>query len=617
MLFVNLSDGTIRQEELSEDLARNFIGGYGIGAKILYDRMKADADPLSPDNIFGLGTGPLTLAGTVSTCRFTAMGKSPLTGYWGDANSGGNFAIAQRASGYDMIFLEGKAERPVYLLITNGKAELKDASKLWGMDTVETEAAIREENGGKDYRVVCIGPAGENCVRVAAVINDHGRAAARAGLGAVMGSKNLKAVACMGFQRPGIHDIQTVKDLVAEITNDMINDPSGMFMVLSSTGTPGAMRPHLAVHDVPIKNWAGNTVEDFPKELWDKVGWDAMEKYVIDKYACEDCKIACGGWLEVPGGKYPLKKTHKPEYESLAAFGPDCLNTDMESLIYTNHLCNRYGMDTIGTGSVIAMAIECYENGLLTKGDTDGMELTWGNSDVIVDLVHKIAKREGIGDLLAEGGKIAAEKIGRGAESMAMHVGGELMPMHDPRQAPGWGATYCSDPGPSKHTRGGTQFAEDGHGPYLICKMLGIPTKLEKYTPEGKGEYHAIMAGWQHLTNTSGACLFAADGLNFRFIEVMKGITGWDLTPENLVETGQRIATMLHAFNLKHGFKPSDYTIPARVCGDPPLTAGKLKDVKIDFEELKRQYYDAMGYDVDTGAIKPETIGRLGLQGIL
>ena len=617
MLFVNLSDGTIQQEELSEDLARNFIGGYGIGARIMYDRMKVGADPLGPDNIFSLGTGPLTLAGTVSTCRFTAMGKSPLTGYWGDANSGGNFAIAQRASGYDMIFFEGKAERPVYLLITNGKAELKDASQLWGKDTVETEVAIREENEGKDNRVVYIGPAGENCVRVAAVINDHGRAAARAGLGAVMGSKNLKAVACMGFQRPGIHDIQTVKDLVAEITNDMVNDPSGMYMVLSSTGTPGAMKPHLAVHDVPIKNWAGNNVEDFPKELWNKVGWDALEKYVVEKYACEDCKIACGGWLEVPGGKYPLKKTHKPEYESLAAFGPDCLNDNIESLIYANHLCNRYGMDTIGTGSVIAMAIECFEKGLLTKSDTDGMELTWGNSDVIVDLVHKIAKREGIGDLLAEGGKIAAERIGKGAEFMAMHVGGELMPMHDPRQAPGWGATYCSDPGPSKHTRGGTQFAEDGHGPELICKMLGIPAELEKYNPEGKGKYHAIMAGWQHLTNTSGACLFAADGLNFRFVDVMKGITGWDLTPENLVETGQRIATMLHAFNLKHGFQPSDYKIPARVCGDPPLTAGKLKDVKIDFEELKRQYYEAMGYDVDTAAIKPETIQKLGLQDIL
>jgi len=617
MLFVNLSDGTMRQEELSEDLARNFIGGYGIGARIMYERMKPGADPLGPENIFALGTGPLTLAGTVSTCRFTAMGKSPLTGYWADANSGGNFAIAQRASGYDMLFFEGKADHPVYLLVTNGKAEIKDARHLWGRDTVETEAVIREENGGKNYKIACIGPAGENCARIAAVINDKGRAAARGGLGAVMGSKNLKAVACMGFQRPGIHDMERVKNLVTEISNDMVNDPSGMIMVLGNTGTPGAMEPHMATHDVPIKNWAGNNIEDFPKELWNKVGWDAMEKYVVEKYACEDCKIACGGWLEVPGGKYPLKRTHKPEYESLAAFGPNCLNTDIESLIYANELCNIYGLDTIGTGSVIAMAIECYENGLLDKGDTDGLELTWGNSDVIVELVHKIAKREGIGDVLAEGGQIAAAKIGKEAEPMAMHVGGELMPMHDPRQAPGWGATYSSDPAPSRHTRGGTQFAEDGHGPDLICKMLGIPTKLEKYNPEGKGKYHAIMAGWQHLTNTSGACLFAADGLNFRFIEVMSAITGWDLTPENLVHTGQRIAAMLHAFNLREGFQPSDYKVPPRVCGNPPLTAGKLKDVKVDFEELQRQYYEAMGYDRATSDILPETIESLGLKDVL
>ncbi|MBN2321807.1 MAG: aldehyde ferredoxin oxidoreductase family protein [Acidobacteria bacterium] len=617
MLFVNLNDGTIQQEELSEDLARNFIGGYGIGARIMYDRMKAGADPLGPDNIFALGTGPLTLAGTVSTCRFTAMGKSPLTGYWGDANSGGNFAIAQRASGYDMIFFEGKSERPVYLLVTNGKPELKDASHLWGKDTIETEAMIREENQGKDYRIVSIGPGGEKCARIAAVINDHGRAAARSGLGAVMGSKNLKAVACMGFQRPGLHDMVKVKELVTAITEDMVNDPSGMIMVLSNTGTPGAMGPHMATHDVPIRNWGGNNVEDFPKELWEKVGYEALEKYIVEKYACEDCKIACGGWLEVPGGKYPLKKTHKPEYETLAAFGPDCLNIDMESMIYANDLCNRYGLDTIGTGSTIALAIECYENGLLTRGDTDGMELTWGNSDVIVELVHKIARREGIGDILAEGGKIAAEKIGKEAEPLAMHVGGELMPMHDPRQAPGWGATYSSDPTPGKHTRGGTMFAEDGHAPGLICEMLGLPNKLDKYNPEGKGKYHAIMAGWQHITNTSGACLFAADGLNFRFVDVMKAITGWDLTPENLVETGHRIAAIMHAFNLKHGFKPSDFQIPPRVCGDPPLTAGKLKDVKIDFEELKRQYYEAMGYDVDTAAIKPETIEKLGLQDVL
>jgi len=617
MLFVNLSEGTIRQEELSEDLAKNFIGGYGIGARVIFERMKAGVDPLGPDNIFALGTGPLTLTGTVSTCRFTAMGKSPLTGYWGDANSGGNYAIAQKASGFDMLFFEGRAERPVYLLVNNGKAELKDASHLWGKNTIETEELIREENEGKDFKIACIGQAGENCARIAAVINDFGRAAARSGLGGVMGSKNLKAVACYGYQRPGIFDMEKVKSVVTDINNDMVERPSIMYQVLSNTGTPGAMVPHLATHDSPIKNWAGNNVEDFPKEKWEKIGWDAMEKYVVDKYACVDCQIACGGWLTVDGGKYAVKKSHKPEYETLAAFGCNCLNENMESIIYANELCNLYGLDTIGTGSTISFAMECYENGLLTNSDTDGLELTWGNGDAIIELVHKIAKREGIGDILAEGGKAAAAKIGKGAEQFSMNVGGEELPMHDPRQSPGWGATYVSDPTPSKHTRGGTQFAEEGQAPEHLMELLGIPSKLEKYDPTDKGKYHAILAGWQHLTNTSGACLFAADGLNFRFLDLMKAITGWDLNPENLVHTGQRIATMLHAFNLREGFKPADFTIPPRASGNPPLKAGKLKDVTLDLEALRRQYYEAMGYNPETGDIGKERIESLGLQNIL
>jgi aldehyde:ferredoxin oxidoreductase len=617
MLFVNLTGGKIHEEDLSEDLARGFIGGYGIGARVIFERMKAGVDPLGPENIFGLGTGPLTLTGTVSTCRLTAMGKSPLTGYWGDANSGGNFAIALKASGYDMVFFEGKADHPVYLMISNGKAEIKDAHHLWGKDTFETAQIITEENPGRDYKVVSIGMAGEKCVRLAAVINDGGRAAARSGLGAIMGSKNLKAVACYGYQRPGIFDKDKVKSLVADINNDMANNPTGMYMVLSNSGTPGAMVPHLNTHDVPIKNWAGNNIEDFPKEKWAKVGWDAMEKYVVEKYACVDCQIACGGYLDVDSEKYGVQRSHKPEYESLAAFGPNCLNENMESLIYANELCNLYGLDTIGTGSTIAMAIECYENGLLTKKDADGLELTWGNSDAIIELVHKIAKREGIGDVLAEGGKAAAAKIGKGAEKLAIHVGGEMLPMHDPRQAPGWGATYASDPSPAKHTRGGTQFAESGMAPPHVMDLLGLPTTMDKYNPKDKGKYHAILAGWQHLINTSGACLFAADGLNFRFIDLMKAITGWDLNVENMVQTGQRIATMLHAFNLREGFKPSDFTVPPRVCGNPPLTAGSLKDVKLDIEELKKQYYEAMGYDFQTGNIRQETVRALELQDVL
>jgi aldehyde:ferredoxin oxidoreductase len=614
MLFVNLSDGKTHTEELSEDLARKFIGGYGIGARIMYERMKPGVDPLGPENMFALGTGPLTLAGTVSTCRYTAMGKSPLTGYWGDANSGGNFAIALRASGYDFVFFQGKAEYPVYLVVTNGKPEIKDARHLWGRDTAETEAMILAENPGKDYKIAAIGLAGEKRVRLAAVINDRGRAAARSGLGAVMGSKNLKAVACFGFQRPGIFDKDGVKSIVTSITEDMQNTPGPMLGVLFNGGTASAMIPHFMDHDVPIKNWAGNNIDDFPREKWERVGWEDLQKYSVDRYACVDCQIACGGWMEIGEGKYAVKRTHKPEYESLAAFGPNLLNDNTESLIYANELCNVYGMDTIGVGGTIAFAMDCYENGILTNKDTDGLELKWGNADAIIELVHRIARREGIGDILAEGAKIAAEKFGRGAEQLAIHVGGQLIPMHDPRRAAGWGATYVSDPSPATHTRGGTQFPETGMANPDIYEPLGVPVQMDKYNPEGKGKYQAIMSGWQHLMNTSGVCIFAADGLNFRWLKLMKAITGWDLNVENLKQTGQRIGTMLHLFNLREGFKLSDFTIPERARGNPPLTAGPTAGVTLEFEGLKRQYFEAMGFDFDTGKFKKERLEALGLQ---
>jgi aldehyde:ferredoxin oxidoreductase len=617
MLFVNLSDGKTRMEELSEDLAKNFVGGYGIGARVIYERMKPGVDPLGPDNIFALGTGPLTLAGTVSTCRYTAMGKSPLTGYWGDANSGGNFAIGLRSAGFDFVFFEGKADHPVYLVITNGKAEIKDARHLWGQDTARTEEMILQENPGKDYKVVSIGVAGEKCVRLAAVINDRGRAAARSGLGAVMGSKNLKAVACYGFQRPGIFNKDKVKELVTSITDDMQSTPGPMLGVLFNGGTASAMMPHFIDHDVPIKNWAGNHVDDFPREKWEKVGWEDLQKYSVDRYACVDCQIACGGWMQIQDGKYAVQRAHKPEYESLAAFGPNLLNDNTESLIYANELCNLYGMDTIGVGGTIAFAFDCYENGIITSKDTDGLELRWGNADAVVELVHKIGRREGIGDVLAEGAQIAANKFGKGAEALAIHVGGQLIPMHDPRRAAGWGATYVSDASPATHTRGGTQFPETGMANPEIYEPLGVPTHMDKYNPEGKGKYQAIMSGWQHLMNTSGVCIFAADGLNYRWVELMKAITGWDLTIENLKQTGQRIGTMLHLFNLREGFQLSDFTMPERARGNPPLSAGPTQGVTLEFEGLKRQYFEAMGFDLESGKFRKERLESLGLQDLV
>lgn len=617
LLFVDLANETIREEELAQTTARRFVGGYGIGARIIMERMPAGVDPLGPENIFGVGTGPLTLSGVHSTCRFSTMGKSPLTGYWGDANCGGDFANALKASGYDLIFFEGKAEDPVYLLVVDGRAELRDARHLWGKDTTATERLIRSENGSDRLKVAVIGQGGERLSKIAAVINDRGRAAARSGLGAVMGSKNLKAVACAGAMRPPILDRPGVRTLMKEMIRQTRENPSPMFYGLSHGGTPGAMIMHLHDHDVPIKNWAGNVVDDFPENRWNSVALEGMLPYIKKRYACTGCPIACGSELTVEEGRYPVRDSHKPEYETLAAFGTMCLNDDMRSLIHLNQLCNLHGLDTISAGATVAFAVDCYEHGLLSKKDTDGLELTWGNSDAHVALLEKMCRREGIGDTLADGAKWAAEKIGGGAAELAMHAGGEMLAMHDPRRFPGWGATYVSDATPGRHTRGGTAFPEHGGVNETVYAGLGVPFKLDPYDPTDKGRYHALLAGWQHWVNTSGACLFGVDSMPLDFLGCMNAVTGWGLDYDEIIETGRRITTLLHAFNLREGFTPGDFRLPERARGNPPLAVGALKGVTIDSEALRRGFYEAMGFDPDTGSIDRDRIIALGLEDVV
>jgi aldehyde:ferredoxin oxidoreductase len=616
-LFVDLTNRTTHEEELTEEMARSYIGGYGLGVRVLMERMKPGADPLGPDNILGIGTGPLTGTGVVSTSRFTTMGKSPRTGVGGGAICGGDMAAAIKAAGYDAVFFEGKADAPVYLYCTDEGVEIRKADHLWGKNATETEGMIRSESGDQKLKVACIATGGERLSRISAIMNDSGRAAGRSGLGAVMGSKNLKALACKGSHKPGVFDSDTIKAVTKKMLQEAKESPTPLYSSLAYSGTPGAMVPHLAMHGSPIKNWGGNNIEDFPESKWGNVGFEMMEKFITRKYACLGCPIACGALLNVPEGRYACENAHKPEYETVAAFGPMCLNDNMQSIIYANDLCNLHGLDTISAGAVIAFAIECYENGVLTKSDTDGIELTWRNTEALIAVLGKMNRREGIGVLLAEGAQIAARKIGRGAEQFAMHVGGEMLPMHDPRECPGWGATYVSDATPGRHTRGGTYDIEVAWPKDPLLYDLGMPKSMEKYNTEGKGKAHAMLASFRHLINVTGVCMFAVDGLAFPLMDITKAVTGWDLTPEEFIRTGYRIGTLQHAFNVREGFKPGDFTMPPRVEGKPPFRTGTLKDITLDMEELKRQFYEAMGFDCQTGAIKKEKIAELDLTGIL
>jgi aldehyde:ferredoxin oxidoreductase len=617
ILFVDLSRGKVVEEELSEDIARLFIGGMGLGGRIIYERIKPKTDPLGPDNILGFGTGPLTLSGTFCACRFTVMGKSPLTGFWGTASAGGTFANALKGSGYDLVFFTGRAREPVYLLIQDGEAEIKSAKDVWGKDTVETEKILRENEKNFRLKIACIGPAGEKLSKIASVINDGGRAAARSGLGAVMGSKNLKAIACDGNQKPEVFDEEKVEKLMKAYYEKMKDTPTPMFMELSEGGTCSAVVPHLATHDAPIKNWAGTNVKDFPMEKWEKVGLTALKKYIIGKYFCPGCPVGCGGWVRVPSGKYALEKAHKPEYETIAAFGPLCLNDNIEAILYANDLCNRYGLDTISAGATIAFAIECYENGILSRKDTGGLELKWGDGDVIIELLKKMCLREGLGDLLADGARWAAKKIGKGAERFSMDVCGEMVPMHDPRFDVGWGLNYVLDPEPAKHTRGHLTAFQLNVNP-LLAKVLEAPKEIDRHdTSEKRVQLSIVSSAWAKSVFSAGLCLLGSDALGLPLNELLNAVTGWEISLNELIKIGMRINTLLHAFNLREGWKPSHYTLPPRVAGNPPLPDGPLKGVSFDFEKLKKYYYNGMGWNPETGEISEAKLKELGLQDII
>jgi len=454
ILLVDLSNGTIKEEALEEKMCRDFIGGYGIGARILYSRQKTGIDPLGPENILGLITGPLTGTPIPTGVRYTAVAKSPLTGGWGDANSGGYFGPYLKFSGFDGVFFTGISPKPVYLLIDNGKAELKDAGYIWGKDTYETEDILMTEY--KDSRVACIGPAGEKLSLIAGIMTDHGSTAGRSGLGAVMGSKRLKAVVVRGTMEISIADKSALHNLMTEqIKVLQIPGPSGMSHMerWHKYGTSAGTYDYVYSGIVPVKNWGGIGVIDIP----DRSGLDkdVFAARVEKRHGCWHCPIRCKGILKAGDGEYKYSAgCRRPEYETAAVFGPYCGNSHTESINMANDICNRAGLDTISTGTIIGFAIELYENGILTDKDTDGIDLKWGNHKSMVAMTEKLAKREGLGDILADGVKRAAEKIGNGAEKFAVHIGGQEVGMHDPKLASGFPmpAARYMDATPGRHT---------------------------------------------------------------------------------------------------------------------------------------------------------------------
>jgi aldehyde:ferredoxin oxidoreductase len=609
--FVDLTQGSVRTEEMSDEVARGFIGGYGIGARVLFERIPRGADPLGPGNVLGFAAGPLTGTRAPTGGRYMACCKSPLTGGWGDANSGGYFGSELKAAGFDAIFVSGAAAAPCYLRVADGTVEIRDAARFWGLDTIAAEEALQRELNDPKLRVATIGPASERLSLISGIVNDRGRVAARSGVGAVMGSKRLKAVAVRGTAAVPVAD----PDALGRLSKDFaraLRDLPGMAQVLMKHGTCGFTGALVAGGATPLKNWQLAGEQAFPavKRVTDG---DAFVRFQTRKYGCASCPISCGGICDVSTGKYPVGEVHKPEYETIGAFGPLCMCDDIEVIIKLHDLCNRSGLDTISAGHVLAFAMECFEKGILTEGDTDGIRIGWGDGAAMVALLEKMIRREGIGDVLADGVKAAAAKIGRGAEACAMHVGGQEPGLHSALFLPSRGTGFVCDPTPGRHTAAPMARIEGGPGAYGPYPELKIGA-FERHAYTGKGPMSATASCYLQIGNCAGVCVmpFMFFG-NYPLVDLLKAVTGWDLDVAEALRTGARIQALRQSFNLREGVTAGQVRLPDRMTGRPPQAQGPLAGVTVDVDNLAREFRTAMGWDAETGAPTADTLKDLGL----
>jgi aldehyde:ferredoxin oxidoreductase len=602
-LWVDLTKKTLKEEFYDEQFCRDWIGGYGLGARIIYTHQKGGVDPLGPDAILGILTGPATGTPFIGGSRYVVVGKSPLTGGWGDANSGGMFGPNMKFAGYDGVFFRGISDKPVYIYLESGKAEIRDATYLWGKDTNETEDMLRAKLGN-DTEVACIGPAGEKLALVAAVMNNKGRAAGRSGLGAVMGSKKVKAVAVKG--KGGSVPVFD-PELSKKYRKEYLTQLTGHYQSIKQFGTPGIMAMMAKFGDSPVKNWASTAVLDFPNPeiISDKNVTVEQDK----RYACYMCPIGCGGHMKAfsgPDFSYAAG-AHKPEYETLAMFGSNVLNGDLHSIVKCNDICNRYGLDTIGAGGAIGFTVDCYENGLITKADTGGLEMKWGNSAAIVAMTEKLAKREGFGNVIADGVKRAAERIGKGADKLAMHIGGAEYPAHDAKFGFHWAITYRMDATPGRHTQG-----QPG-GP-----TFPIPPIADRKAQLGRQPGHVMGQAIGHYIQSLGLCTFVYGALPSpeSIYNMVKAVTGWDINLEEIIKVGTRIHNQRHCFNLREGISPLHYHHPDRMAGIPARTAGPLKGITLDEPAMLKEYFQAMDWDMATAKPSVKSLIDQGLEDV-
>mgnify|MGYP000716384541 CR=1 FL=1 len=618
---VNLTTGKVLVEELDLGFAKSYLGGTGFAARILWDELSAGTDPLGPENKLIFATGPMTGTMAQGTGRITIAAKSPLTLAWGEANSGGEFAPELKFAGFDFLIIEGRSPKPVYLYVEDGKIEIKDARDAWGRTVSETFTFIREVEGDESLKIACIGPAGENLVRYAAIMTNYHDAAGRTGMGAVMGSKNLKAVAVKGTGAVEVADPDKYFEVVREFFEMAKNGlwAEAAEETLGKYGTPSLVLAEQEIGRLPTKNHYTGVYE----KAEDISGEALVKQYRVKRSSCFGCFINCKYYSYVKRGKFAGTLTGGPEYESIAAFGSYLLNPHLDSIIHVNKLCNEYGMDTISAGGTIAWAMECYEKGLITEEDTGGLELKWGDYDVVVKLIHMIAKREGFGDLLAEGSRLASKKIGRGTERYAIHVKGLEMSAQDGRAQKSIGLGHAVNVRGADHLKVLSCYEELGFLEPLE-KRFGkenAPKIADRLSIEAKALVTVDCEDFYALVDSLIVCKYGTMWPPMYYFEdfakILPPLTGIEEfgSVKYLRLLGARIHNLRKAFNVREGLARKDDTLPERLLKEP-MPDGPAKGHVVELEPMLNEYYQLRGWDVKTGLQKRETLEKLGLKDV-
>lgn len=612
-LRISLNNRKVTVENIDPKVLRRYLGGAGYGARILYDELKKGIDPLSKANKLIFATSPLSLnripgGGSVMICF-----KSPLTNAWSESRCGTDFGPDLKRAGYDAVIIEDRSEKPVYIVINDEDIEIKPAEHLTGKSISEKMKMIRDELDDQKISVMCIGPAGEKLVKIAVALSDQ-RAAGRCGVGAVMGSKNLIGIAVKGSKEVSVAQPEKLKEAIKKAMKVVReNEIAAGF---KEHGTTGDMVPNDAAGDWPTKNWHSNH--------WGKAEKIYDEFYnnkLIKNHACyRGCPIACGRIAEVKEGKYKTPVHEGSEYESLSAFTAFVLNDNIEAAIHATYLCNEYGIDTISAGAIIAFAMECYEHGVIKKKDIGDLDLSWGNPDALPELVRLISMREGIGDILAEGVKIASEKLGKGSEEFAIQGKGLEAPAHDARSGKALAVAYGTANRGMCHIHPLEGMAYDsGKLDFGMVKYgLPDPNTVHRWDEKGKGKSVKILQDGLIMPDILSTCkFFMYGGLNLdNYADMLSALTGWEIDGWELLKVGERVTNLQRLFNMREGFGRNDDLIPERVRKIPSF--GIYKDEQRcaikDYEGMLNEYYEARGWDLITGKPSKDKLRELGLE---